>query len=777
MSALLLVLSVLQAQAPRVSASVDRVDALVGDAITLTIRVEARGNAPVQIAQPALSGLELQGSREATHVQIVDGQLERTVTRELQLVATREGTATIGVVRVVHGDTAAETAPIVITVGSAAAAAAPTLTPGIRALVDRLGGPPSDTTVAVRVVALPDSVRLGEQLDLVTLAWFRRDVRRQLRTPPTLSPPPVEGVWSYPRATPSGIVASRRIGDRWYDLFLTHQVLFPLTPGSVTIGPATVTYALPLNYSFLSRELQHQVRSESLRVRVGPQPAGGRPADFSGAAGAGLTLDVAASTSELREGAAATVTATLRGRGNVALWPEPVIDWPAGLRVYPGEVTVDVSERGDLVRGTKTFRWLVVADSAGTHRTAPPTLTYFDTDRGRYERLRAPPIELVAPPGVATIAPRAAPPPLRERSAPGVLARVRAAPAAVPAALLLVPPLLLLLVAAVPRWRRRRPRPSARSDEGSDTGLAGLDGAVRRALARLVPDAEHREARALADALRAAGVEASLATHAVRVRDRLQAAVFGPETATDAAELEAEVREIIRALEGALRTRRRMPAPVVLFLLLIPMAGAAQSPTPERLYAAGAFRAAADSFLARAAAEPHAAAHWYNAGSALYRMGEDGRALAAWLQAARLDPRAGDIRRALRLVPRDPVTADLIPVFPVTPAELWVLAAGAWLLGWLLLLPRRRTPGAVLLAVAVLLALGGWGLRARYARPVGVTLATSVPLRVAPYSGAAASRELVRGVGVRIEMVRGEWLLVARGAGRGWVRRGEVARL
>src|SRR2546422_10445793 len=71
----------------------------------------------------------------------------------------------------------------------------------------------------------------------------------------------------------------------------------------------------------------------------------------------------------------------------------------------------------------------------------------------------------------------------------------------------------------------------------------------------------------------------------------------------------------------------------------------AQGPSAEALYAAGALRAAADSFAARAAAEPRTAAHWYNVGATLYRAGADGKAAAAWAVAARLAPRRSEERR------------------------------------------------------------------------------------------------------------------------------------
>lgn len=776
----LVVLALLQAATPRVSASVSDTEVLLGDAIVLTIRVEAAGSAPVRIVDPVLSGFDMQGSREATHVRIIDGVPARTVTRELRLVATQPGSAAIGPVRVRQGEAVAETASISVTVRPASASTAEVLPAAVRRALERTAAPSGSTAVVVHLIAIPDDVRVGDQLDLLTIAWFRRDVRRQLRTPPTLAPPAVEGVWSYRQTAPSGIVTSRRAGDQWYDLFVGHQVVFPLTPGPVRVGRATVTYALPLTYSFLSRELQHEVTSDSLTVAVRPPPLADRPADFSGAAGADLTLDVTASTRELRDGAAATLTVTLRGTGNVALWPEPRIEWPVGLRVYPGEVSVEVDHRDGRVGGTKRFTWLVAADSAGTHRVAPPVFTYFDTDRERYERLTAPALEFVAPTGTAVHAPRTAPPPLREADDPALARRLFDLSVVVWVNFLALPPLLFLTIrVAAPALERRRGRQGSDRDPVPAGGEAArLERAFRTTLGQVVPDAEHREGRALADALRAAGVDATLAVHAVRARERLRAVVFAPGAHTDSAELEAEVEEILRALEGAFHGGRRRGTTFAALLMACSVSSAVgQGPSPEQLYAAGAYSPAAAGFLARAAEAPAVAAAWYNAGNAFYRTGEDGRALAAWLTAARLEPRAPDIRRALALVPRDPVTAALVPVYPITPAELALLAAVTWMAGWLLLLGRRTRPGVVLLGAALLAGGLALGVRRVYARPVAITLGVEVPLRAAPYGPAPAERHLARGAGVRVERVGDGWLLVERNGARGWVRPGEVARL
>ena len=137
----------------------------------------------------------------------------------------------------------------------------------------------------------PDSVRVGEQVDVVTAAWFPRDLRQQLRRPPTLQPPVIDGVWSFPQTTPTGIAATRNIRGRWYDLFVSHQVVFPLVPGTVSVPRATLKYSTPVALQFFSQEERFALSSRAETLAVHPLPAAGRPAGFAGAIASGLTLE------------------------------------------------------------------------------------------------------------------------------------------------------------------------------------------------------------------------------------------------------------------------------------------------------------------------------------------------------------------------------------------------------------------------------------------------------------------------------------------------------
>lgn len=770
----------LLAQQIQVSARVTPDQVLLGDSVVFSITVRTRGDQPVQIVNPSFNGLEIQASREQTQVTLDAGEAARITRRDLTLRTLRAGTITIGPVRVRQGDETSETAPVTLEVSAAGAAGTNALSGRIRGLVARAPPPRLGADeVGATVLVSDETILLGQQLDLVVIAWFPRSIRARLRNPPTLRPPQLQGAWSYQRPSPAGIALSRRVGGLWYDLFVHHQAVFPLSAGAAAIGGATVSYSLPLTYSFLSRELRHEVETSPLSILVRDLPPPPATA-FHGAAGVDLSLEVAGETSEIPRGGAIQMAATVSGIGNVALWPEPEIAFPPGLRVYPGDVEVSLTAENGRLGGSKTFHYLAVGDSVGTFRVPATSYAYFDTDRGRYRLLESPAwlvavtgrtgAPLVEARGVTLMGPR--------RGA-RVDAALRRASPAIWLFLLLVPPLVVLGLRITPRlWARWR---AARTERrrSSEDGLTRLDWEFDDVLGRLVADASTRDGDELADALRAAGVEAPVASHAARVRDRLRLARYGPVGATDTDELTAEVQEVLRALMGsAPRSRRASVVGSVAVVLMLGWVPSMHAQAAETLFEAGAVRAAADSFARRASTDPVQPAHWYNLGSARYRLGDRSGALAAWVRAARLAPRDASVNRSLTLVPApDPLSAQLTWVSPITPVEAAVAASACWLLAWILIVRRTRRRYVVpLLAAAMGLAAYGVWVQYRYDTPLAVA-AVDGGFRAAPFGSAPVTRGLAEGAVVQIVDRWGEWVLVGRGTERGWVLRRELTSL
>jgi tetratricopeptide (TPR) repeat protein len=294
-----------------------------------------------------------------------------------------------------------------------------------------------------------------------------------------------------------------------------------------------------------------------------------------------------------------------------------------------------------------------------------------------------------------------------------------------------------------------------------------------------------RDGDGLARALRAAGIESAVADHVMRLRDRVRAARYGPLGVGDAAELAAELEQVLRVLGAEPGTARRRRAVAVVGVLicaalLAPPAGSAQAPTAEALYEAGALRAAADSFAGRAAAYPHVAAHWYNLGATLYRAGADGKAVAAWTRAARLAPRDRVIERAREfLLAPDAASDPLLAVGPATPGELALAAALGWAGLWAAVIARRRR--GVLLTLAGLTAgAAAWGAveASRRTRPVAVVVGSGTAVRVAPYGTASANATVDAGAALLVVGRYGRWLEVRRRDDvHGWVLGSEVVPL
>jgi len=790
-------LAALQGAPPDVTARVDRARLTAGEELRLTVRARSRTAEPVTVVLPALTGFAITGSREVTEVTIEGlGAPVRTTTRELALRAQRPGTLVIGPVRVRQGGHEVATAPITVTVDSAAVGLATALSPIARGLLDAAPPPARNDQVAVTVIVPGDSVLVGQQVDVIAAAWFPREVRERLRRAPILTMQTPEGVWAYPGAAPTAVAASRLVRGRWMDLFVAHQAVFPLTRGLIVIPPAVVDYAVPVSFSFFSREDRYSLRSDTVSLTALPLPASGRAAGRDQRVAAqGLTLDLVIDPANGRVGEPIDVTARLSGVGNVALWPEPGIRWPAGFRAYAGETGMRVEPRDGRIAGTKTFHYLVVPDSTGSFLLPEIRYPYYDMAAGAYGAATAAPRALAVAPGTEPRAARALPPlmPGTAEVWSDALARDLAPWGWL--ALLVGPPLVAWL------WRRRAAREVAADDELSQDGGAGSDGGGGPArpgrlgrlerefhgvLASHVPDARARDGDGLARALRAAGVESAVADHVMRLRDRLRAARYGPRGLGDAAELGAELAQVLRVLGAEPAGRRRRvawrgggtAALVALAVLARPLS--AQEPSAEALYQAGALRAAADSFAARAAAQPRVPAHWYDLGATLYRAGADGKALAAWARAGRLAPRDRLMVRAHELLPTPDAASDpLLAAGVATPAE-WALAAAAlWLALWSAVIARARRSAVVGLAALGLVAGGlAWREAARRARPLAIVVDSGTPVRVAPYGAASPATALQAGAALLVMRRYGAWLEVWRADGvRGWVLASEVVPL
>ena len=763
-----------------VTATVDRARVSVGAELTLTVRARSRAPGPVEIALPSIAGFAVTGSREVGEVASGSGGPSYSTLRAVTLRAERPGQLVIGPVVARQGAERVQTDPVLVAVDSAPERTPTVLADAARALVDA-AAPRGGQQPVLSVVVSTDTVLVGQQVDVVVVAWFPRAIRDRLRRPPLVSLPAAAGAWVLPQPVPGGTALSRRGASGWVDAFVAHQVLLPLAAGRLVIPPAIVSYALPLSFSFFSREDRLTLTSDSLTVTVLALPPGPAAGAAPTVVGTDVTVRARWSSGDARVGEPVEVTAELAGTGNVPLWSEPRIDWPAGFRAYAAGTTERVEVRAGRLGGTKVFRTVVVPDSSGSFVIPEIRYPYFDLSTGQYAVAVAPPRSLVVAPPAESRALRTAPP-LAGAAAPWTRPLTDRVPPVEWIVFALLPPAAALLVR---RRRARRGGPAAVAPPPPHqlTRLGRLERDFDALLASHVPDDGVRYGSGLAAALRAAGMDGAVADHVVRLRDRLRAARYGPRGVGDGVGIAAELERVLASLghgEGRRRRARHLALAVAALAAALGTGGAAaQSLTAEQLYEAGALRAAADSFAARAAAAPHIAAHWYNLGATQYRAAADGRAAAAWTAAARRAPRDPLIRRARQLLPPpDPASAVLLRAGPLTAVEWLVAAGGAWVAVWVVVaVGRRRWPAVVLLLAACTAAAAATLEWRRGARPVAVVVNPGTPVRAAPHGSAAATTTLEAGAAVLAGRRHGRWVEVRRSDGvRGWLLDAELVR-
>jgi hypothetical protein len=650
-----------------------------------------------------------------------------------------------------------------------------------------------------RALVLPETVYVGQQATYQLGIFVDERVRDRVRHMEATAPE-MRSMLAYDAPPPISGLPWRTAGSRRYEVHVYERPIFPLSPGRLTIPPAHLSYAMPLSFSFFSREEDFELRSDSaVLVAIEPPPAG-RPPDYAGAVGR-LRAEAHLDAGDARVGVPMTLTVRISGVGNVKLLPRPHLAMPWASLVEAGE-RVSLSQDALMIHGVKEFDWVVTPLMPGRVTLPRIRYPYFDPIQERYQVAEtAAQSYMVASGRLATLdtakraTPRwsvrtvyrgALPEPPYTRPPFWLLLAVAPLPAAA------------LLIARRPHRRRTHAVPPARGlrdlVERADANPSPRD--VRRLFLRAVGARVHASTVALGEpavlerTLRRAGTSREVATAAATLVAALNTAAFGtrPAAPTDAAR---RAYELYRAIDAEARRIASPRGSVVLLLICLLGVGSTwvfAAPLPEAGRFAAGVEAYTDGRYGEAAAEfggiavrvPRAADAWANLGTAAWAAGDTARASLGWQRALRLEPRADDVRERLeRLMSTTGPGQGAVPSLPVRPIAL--LAAAFWLGGWGIMAVRlrRRTPGVSLavglVAGAVIIGLAAAQLDARLsARGLNV-VATTGPLHLLPLLGTDATAAVRVGDVARVLERRGVWArVVADGERDGWI---EAARL
>ncbi len=203
----------------------------------------------------------------------------------------------------------------------------------------------------------PDTVYVGQQVSYDAVTLVDDVARARLRANPEFTPADVTGVTVYDFPFDTAAISNVVVNGVHFRRYVYHRALFALTPGSYSVGPATLSYSLPESGDYFSQPRAYSLQSAPATFVALPLPESGRPIGFSGAVGE-LKDTLWTDGSPPKVGDTFVVTMRIAGLGNLKMLPRPQlqIDWATTID-GPERVLWDSS--GTTVRGAKEFDWVV----------------------------------------------------------------------------------------------------------------------------------------------------------------------------------------------------------------------------------------------------------------------------------------------------------------------------------------------------------------------------------------------------------------------------------
>ena len=757
--------------------------------ILLTVEMSAPSTRPPRLVAPDFAELGVGRTTASTYVERSSGTARVHVEIRYVLEASRPGEYFVGPFEARLGGESVRSRATRIVVRGPAGVTVPTI----------VAKAPFDATASVSVAATvsPDTVYVGEQTTYQVAVFIDEAIRNRLRRNPGFTPPELRGMLAYDLSPVRGVLPTRRVGDRRFEPHLYQRAVFPLVAGRHVIPPAELQYALPLSYSFFSREEGRVLRTDSVVLVAREAPLEGRPANYSGAVGE-LSIAAAVRPARARVGDPAVLTLKVSGIGNINMLPRPEVELPWGLLI-PAQERVTIDRSSEVIRGAKEFDWVITPQLAGPQELPAIQYPFFNPRTEQYEIAVSRADTLTIAPGSLVGSEEAAAdtvpllplraiyrgeqgPPLHSKQAYWLLLATAPLPAA--------------LVALVRRPRRRRVPSAASILRGLGRRRSKLTpGELRRAYVNALAQRLHLSAGMLstrtdfARALRRAGVSSQTTDAATELLAELDGAAYGMRPAAVAALLD-RAQKSYRAVDAEARVLAAQPAAkagVVLGLALALAAvdGLAASTRQDdralfdrgaEQYRARRFTDAVQSFGELTRIAPDAPDGWANFGTAAWAAGDTAAAVVGWQRALRLEPIAVDVRSRLSLVRTTTVTS-FAWVPPISMTMVAIAIAVLWLGAWLMALGRAAgrtsipTNGVIATAaVALLLVAGGVLLDERLAARRLAVVGETTMLRAAPALGGDAVVGVRPGEVVRTLSRRGEWALVELDRGReGWI--------
>ena len=384
------------------TAAVSKTQVAAGETFEVQFTINANAE---KYTPPSFSGFQVVGGpNESSSMSSVNGAVTQSVSIGYELVATKEGTYTIGSASLVANGKQLSTKPITIKVvkGSPArqnaAQQQQQQQQGVAdEPVEQATGGDISKNIFIKAVVDKTHVYLGEQLTVTYKLYTRVGiVSNDMDKAPDLN-----GFWSQdvnknPQQQNIPWKVESYKGQRYNVADIKQTILFPERDGDLTIDPLSMTFvvrqAMPARdvieqmFGGAYKDMKVKVTSTPVAIHVKPLPEAGKPASFTGAVGV-FKIDGGIDKNELKANEALNYKLKITGSGNIKLLKEVNINPPADFEKYDPKITDTVTETIQGVSGSRMLNYLLIPRHEGKYNIEPVQFSYFNPATGRYVSL------------------------------------------------------------------------------------------------------------------------------------------------------------------------------------------------------------------------------------------------------------------------------------------------------------------------------------------------------------------------------------------------------
>jgi hypothetical protein len=400
----------------RLDVQTDRTSLSLEDSLTLQITVQSRGTGSPRVELPQLDGFRVVSQQVQRPMQFsfslgAQATVQSSSIYTFVLQPLRPGVLMIKPIRAELDGKVQTSRPLQITVSAGANQPAPDrsgqpqaggaeLQSGSAAAESNKGSSQDsaqiDPIAFLRTVVDKSEPYEGEQVTVTIYLYVRE---RLQATPNIETEPTTDGLWIHDLLPAARALQPGRqvVGNDVYTVYVLRRVAaFPLRSGEITIGPMSLVIDTSSLFDVFAPDRARpnlKRASQPVTLHVKPLPEQGRP---PGEVAVGrFALSAKLDRTQAMTGDAITLTATVRGQGNIRSIQlgAPQLK---GMDVLQPETKDFLESPNDVVGGTREYRWLLVPREPGRVSIPPLTLATFDPSGQHYARLSSTALELEA---------------------------------------------------------------------------------------------------------------------------------------------------------------------------------------------------------------------------------------------------------------------------------------------------------------------------------------------------------------------------------------------